>query len=160
MRSGCDRPATSRLSYDADQLAVWLDELTPDPAPVQEVCDFHAERLTAPRGWTVSDRRAPRASSDVLPSGRPSATVATTPMVAPPDAPPSEPLTEPAVQQDAPPPAPASRRRRRAETDRDADDAPAPSGSLLSRAFRAAGPQHSVLTQGPSSDDADDGAET
>jgi hypothetical protein len=48
------------MSFDSDVLEVWLDELTADPEPVQEVCEFHAERLTAPRGWTVSDRRAPR----------------------------------------------------------------------------------------------------
>lgn len=167
MRSGCDRPATTRLSYDAEQLAVWLDELTLDPAPVQEVCDFHAERLTAPRGWTVSDRRAPRPTNDVLPSGRAPATVATVPTIAPPsedapvpaaapaDAPVGEPPPEPQVDADASPaaaPARAGRRRRRAETEVDAGDAPVPTGSLLSRAFRSAGPQHSVLTQGQPAD--------
>jgi len=116
------------MSFNSDVLEVWLDELTTDPEPVQEVCEFHAERLTAPRGWTVSDRRAPRPADEVLPSGRPPATVATThqpvattpvvsapaPLVEPVD----EPLTDPAEPVVA---------------------VNAPEGSLLARAFRSTG---------------------
>lgn len=194
MRPGCGRPASTRLAYDPDLLEAWLDELAAEPGPVQEVCDFHADRLTAPRGWTVSDRRQPKASSESLPSGRPPSTVAATPPTAPQSAQESaapestspeseapqtevpesavpqsaapEPVapevtapgapaqTSPASSSPAPtPPAPAastpkkpSRRRRRSETERAEPEAPA--GSLLSRAFEAGGPQHSVLTQG------------
>ncbi|MFM7069075.1 MAG: DUF3499 family protein [Actinomycetes bacterium] len=136
MRPGCDRPATTRLSYDADVLAVWLDELNDAPEPVQEVCDFHADRLTAPRGWTIEDRRSPRPTEDLLPSGRPPARVATVPATAP---------------------APRSGRRKRAATAsaEDVREADAPAGSLLARALRTTGRQHSVLTQ---DDDADESA--
>ncbi len=71
------------MTYDSEVLEVWLDELAPEPGPVQEVCDFHAGRLTAPRDWTVSDRRAPRPTDELLPSGRPPATVAAVPSPAP-----------------------------------------------------------------------------
>lgn len=129
MRPGCDRPAAARLSFDSDVLEVWLDEVTADPEPVQEVCEFHAERLTAPRGWTVSDRRAPRPADEVLPSGRPPATVATTPQpvatapVVSAPAPPVEPMEAP-LPTDLPEPAAA---------------VSAPEGSLLARAFRSTG---------------------
>jgi len=114
------------MSFDSDVLEVWLDELTLDPEPVQEVCEFHAERLTAPRGWTVSDRRAPRPADEVLPSGRPPATVATAqqPVVTSPVASSPAPATTEPLQPDLPEPAPA---------------ASAPEGSLLARAFRSTG---------------------
>jgi hypothetical protein len=113
------------MSYDADALEVWLDELTLDPEPVQEVCEFHAERLTAPRGWSVSDRRAPRRSDEMLPSGRPPATVATVPAQPVVTASsPSAPAPPPPVPADPPPAAPP---------------VDAPEGSLLARAFRSTG---------------------
>lgn len=130
------------MSFDSDVLEVWLDELTPDPEPVQEVCGFHAERLTAPRGWTVSDRRTPRPADEVLPSGRPPATVApmphpvaTTPVVSAP-APPVEPVDAPQPT-DLPEPAAAVN---------------APEGSLLARAFRSTG-RRSDTTEDPASAD-------
>ena len=114
------------MSFDSEVLEVWLDELTPDPEPVQEVCEFHAERLTAPRGWTVSDRRTPRPADEVLPSGRPPATVATAaqPVATTPVASaPAPPAVEPPPV-DVPEPVAA---------------ASAPEGSLLARAFRSTG---------------------
>jgi hypothetical protein len=57
MRPGCDRPAAARLSYDTISCQVWLDQMPERLGPVQEICQFHAERLTVPRGWTLCDRR-------------------------------------------------------------------------------------------------------
>ena len=57
MRPGCDRPAAARLTYDTEAAAVWLDRPVPDSEPAQQVCSVHAATLTAPLGWTVTDRR-------------------------------------------------------------------------------------------------------
>jgi len=39
---------------------VWLDDLASERDPhAYDLCGRHAERLTAPRGWQVRDRRAP-----------------------------------------------------------------------------------------------------
>src|SRR5690349_930426 len=57
MRPGCDRPAAARLSYDTISCQVWLDQVPERLGPVQEICQFHAERLTVPRGWMLCDRR-------------------------------------------------------------------------------------------------------
>jgi hypothetical protein len=60
MRPGCDRPAAARLTWDPVGRALWLDDVE-DDQQAQQVCWEHAETLSAPRGWTVTDRR----SSDV-----------------------------------------------------------------------------------------------
>ena len=127
------------MSFDSDMLEVWLDELTLDPEPVQEVCEFHAERLTAPRGWTVSDRRAPRPADEVLPSGRPPATVATAqqPVVTSPVASSPAPAAAEPLQPDLPEPAPA---------------VSAPEGSLLARAFRSTGRRSDTPDESPPTD--------
>lgn len=57
MRPGCDRPAEVRLSYDTVSCQVWLDPILDRPGPVQEICEFHALRLTVPRGWLLCERR-------------------------------------------------------------------------------------------------------
>ena len=62
MRPGCDRPADARLSYDTITCRVWLDQMPERLGPVQEICQFHAARLTVPRGWTLNDRRIDRAT--------------------------------------------------------------------------------------------------
>ncbi len=59
MRPGCDRPAEVRLSYDTVSCQVWLDPILDRPGPVQEICEFHALRLTVPRGWLLCERRVP-----------------------------------------------------------------------------------------------------
>ncbi|MFV0317584.1 MAG: DUF3499 family protein [Microthrixaceae bacterium] len=79
MRPGCDRTAAARLTYDTEVAAVWLDRPDPDSEPAQQVCSVHAATLTAPLGWTVTDRRmmavgpsndeAPRPSSDGVDTG-------------------------------------------------------------------------------------------
>ncbi len=58
VRPGCDRPARARLAYDTVTCQVWLDQLPDRSGRAQEICDLHAERLTVPRGWMLSDRRA------------------------------------------------------------------------------------------------------
>lgn len=63
MRPGCDRPAAARVAFDPVALQLWLDPLARRSAPVQELCEFHVERLTVPRGWSATDRR-PGASAD------------------------------------------------------------------------------------------------
>ena len=127
------------MSFDSDMLEVWLDELTPDPEPVQEVCEFHAERLTAPRGWTVSDRRAPRPTDEVLPSGRPPATVVASPqpVAAAPVA------TAPVASAPAPPAA----EQPPADLPEPTAAATAPEGSLLARAFRSTGRRSEVADE-------------
>jgi len=79
MRPGCDRPAAARLSYDTISCQVWLDQVPERLGPVQEICQFHAERLTVPRGWMLCDRRVD-APALFEPDDR------VTPLVAPPAA--------------------------------------------------------------------------
>lgn len=66
MRPGCDRPAAARVAFDPVALQLWLDPLARRSAPVQELCEFHVERLTVPRGWSATDRR-PGVVADVVP---------------------------------------------------------------------------------------------
>lgn len=164
MRPGCDRPAVARLAYDAVQCRLWLEALPQHAAPVQELCAFHVERLTVPRGWTVIDRREPEelvepgprsevAGPPVEPMAPPVEPVA--PPVEPaaasvePAAPPVEPAAAPEVAAPSVEPAaavaspvPQERPTRRRK----------PAGPLLERAFALTSEQRSVLTQG---DDAD-----
>lgn len=58
MRPGCDRDAAARLTYDTVVCQVWLDDLAERTGRNQEICSLHAQRLTVPRGWMLSDRRA------------------------------------------------------------------------------------------------------
>ncbi len=175
MRPGCDRDAAARLTYDPVGCEVWLDDLAERAGRNQEICGLHAERLTVPRGWMLSDRRADEPTMFVAP-------------VAPARA-------EPAT------PAPTRRSRRRstgtphpsnqtlelfevlrqelaeAEAEASVQDVPAPepepveqpepesiyelpeslqaTSPLLARAFAATGHQRSVLTQrGPDAPEA------
>ena len=47
------------MSFDYADRQVWLDDLDPTamPAGSYALCDTHADRLTPPVGWTLSDRR-------------------------------------------------------------------------------------------------------
>jgi hypothetical protein len=58
MRPGCDQDAAARLTYDPVGCEVWLDDLAERVGRHQEICALHAERLTVPRGWLLSDRRS------------------------------------------------------------------------------------------------------
>ena len=48
------------LTYQYAHAQVWLDDLARERDPhAYDLCGRHAERLTAPRGWQVRDRRVP-----------------------------------------------------------------------------------------------------
>jgi Protein of unknown function (DUF3499) len=118
MRPGCDRPAAARLSYDTISCQVWLDQIPERLGPVQEICQFHAERLTVPRGWMLCDRRV-EAPALFEPDDR------VTPLVAP-AVPPSVPGSPASPQQSSPQsPRRAHRRRHPSSTARQLfDDSP------------------------------------
>ena len=57
-RPGCSEAASVTLTYRYAHSQVWLDELSVDRDPhAYDLCRRHAERLTAPQGWQVRDRR-------------------------------------------------------------------------------------------------------
>ncbi|HRW37743.1 MAG: DUF3499 family protein [Acidimicrobiales bacterium] len=59
-RPGCSEPATATLSYGYASATVWLEPLTPEGHPMtHDLCDRHAARTVAPRGWELVDERAP-----------------------------------------------------------------------------------------------------
>lgn len=46
------------LTYEYGRAQVWLDALHPERDPhAYDLCARHAERLKAPQGWQVRDRR-------------------------------------------------------------------------------------------------------
>jgi hypothetical protein len=59
-RPTCSELAVATLSFDYAGRSVWLDHLTDvvDPA-THDLCETHAERSSAPQGWTFDDRRTP-----------------------------------------------------------------------------------------------------
>jgi hypothetical protein len=64
-RTACDRPAVTTLTYVyADQTAVLGPLATYAEPHAYDLCDKHAERLSAPRGWEVL-----RLVSDISPRG-------------------------------------------------------------------------------------------
>jgi hypothetical protein len=167
MRPGCDREVAARLTFDPVGCAVWLDPPVAGDEPVQQVCSIHAATLTVPVGWTVTDRRFDAASSDAAAPRRLPEPVAPSEPVEPPEAvapvaeAPSEPVepsvapptpVEPAVVERSTPEQPIAERPAGART----GDAPPAvvvrrrrddrRPSLLDRALRSSGPQHSVLT--------------
>lgn len=57
-RTGCSEAAAVTLTYQYAHAQVWLDDLAGERDPhAYDLCDRHAGRLTAPRGWQVRDRR-------------------------------------------------------------------------------------------------------
>ncbi len=57
-RQGCVHSATVTLTYQYARSLVWLDGLSPERDPHSyDLCDQHANRLTAPSGWHLEDRR-------------------------------------------------------------------------------------------------------
>jgi hypothetical protein len=73
-RTGCSEAATATLTYQYALAQVWLDGLATERDPhAYDLCRRHADRLTAPEGWHVRDRR---------PSSHPSQGVARTAYVA------------------------------------------------------------------------------
>lgn len=55
----CSAPAATFMSFDYAARAVWLEDLdaTRD-GPGHPLCVDHADRLTPPMGWTLTDRRS------------------------------------------------------------------------------------------------------
>lgn len=57
-KMGCDEAADASVAVRyADRTAV-VEALSPERDPnLLDLCDPHASRLTAPRGWTLLDQR-------------------------------------------------------------------------------------------------------
>jgi hypothetical protein len=55
----CGGPGAAVLSFNYDDRAVWLDDLvTPlGPGEGHALCALHANRMTPPLGWTLTDHR-------------------------------------------------------------------------------------------------------
>jgi Protein of unknown function (DUF3499) len=57
-RPTCSEQAVVTLSYDYTGRNVWLDDLDRQDDPANhDLCERHAERVTAPQGWALHDRR-------------------------------------------------------------------------------------------------------
>jgi hypothetical protein len=57
-RPGCTEFAIATLTYDYSGSAAWLDDLAPEAHPMtHDLCARHADRLSAPNGWVLHDRR-------------------------------------------------------------------------------------------------------
>lgn len=105
MRPGCDRPAAARVAFDPVALQLWLDPLARRSAPVQELCEFHVERLTVPRGWSATDRR-PGVVADVVPGSPGLSVVDAAPSSTPVPGSEAEPEPEPEPESESEPDAP------------------------------------------------------
>lgn len=57
-RPGCGAPATAVLTFQYSSRTVWLADPADDDPSAIDLCARHADRLSAPRGWTGHDRRA------------------------------------------------------------------------------------------------------
>lgn len=54
----CGAPATSLMSFAYAECAVWLDDITElNVVEGYVLCSDHADRMTPPQGWTLTDRR-------------------------------------------------------------------------------------------------------
>src|SRR4051812_36499693 len=56
-RPGCTKVAAVTIRYDPVSCQLWLDPINGADRSVQSLCLDHADRLSAPRGWVVVDRR-------------------------------------------------------------------------------------------------------
>lgn len=55
----CSAPAATFMSFDYAARAVWLEDLDANHVgPGHPLCVDHADRLTPPMGWTLTDRRS------------------------------------------------------------------------------------------------------
>lgn len=69
----CSTPAAAHMTFDYAEKAVWLEELESDTERGRgyALCTGHADRMTPPLGWTLTDRRnvtrlfTPTGSSEV-----------------------------------------------------------------------------------------------
>ena len=54
----CGTPAAAVMSYEYEKREVWLDDLqVVEPGTAYALCSHHADRLTPPLGWTLTDQR-------------------------------------------------------------------------------------------------------
>ena len=54
----CGTPAATFMSFDYAERAVWLEDLSSSSGePGHPLCVDHADRLTPPMGWSLTDRR-------------------------------------------------------------------------------------------------------
>jgi Protein of unknown function (DUF3499) len=57
-RPTCSERAAVTLSYDYAGRSVWLNDLVIEDDPANhDLCGRHADRVTAPQGWVLHDRR-------------------------------------------------------------------------------------------------------
>lgn len=57
-RPTCDVAATATMTYGYAARTVWVDDLIPEAYPESyDLCSRHADRLTVPQGWVLTDRR-------------------------------------------------------------------------------------------------------
>ena len=56
-RPGCGGAAAAWLTYDYASRTVWLDHPGDGPEGAWGMCATHAETLTVPVGWALTDRR-------------------------------------------------------------------------------------------------------
>ena len=55
----CASPSAALMTFDYDSRAVWLREFETEPelGGGYPMCTAHADRMTPPVGWTLTDRR-------------------------------------------------------------------------------------------------------
>ncbi len=57
-RTACAAPAAITLTYEYGRSHVWIEDLTAERDPHgYDLCASHAERLSVPLGWHLTDRR-------------------------------------------------------------------------------------------------------
>ena len=58
-RNGCGRTAVATLSYNYAQRSVWIEHVSVEGHPsTYDLCADHADHLSVPRGWDLTDSRA------------------------------------------------------------------------------------------------------
>ena len=54
----CGSPASTMMTFAYGESSVWLDDLVdPIVGHGYSLCADHADRMTPPQGWTLTDRR-------------------------------------------------------------------------------------------------------
>ncbi len=54
----CGSPAAAHMTFSYDDSLVWLDDIVGPAEPYfYSLCSNHADRMTPPHGWTLTDRR-------------------------------------------------------------------------------------------------------
>jgi hypothetical protein len=58
----CGAPAAALMAFSYPDRAIWMDDLVVEvvPGTGHALCTLHADRLTPPVGWTLSDDRRGR----------------------------------------------------------------------------------------------------